>query len=169
MEVRGVRHSQNKGIYLASHPFTRFNFSVSLCSGALASALPLSPSGNLSPPDTSAFLLQMSWDIPPCSLTMAFCLVQLLVLAKKISTSISAHLLRCGHFHFSSTDPSHTNICNTLVSTLILEFHCEVFSDNSSCRLEKLRTSQPTIMLPLEQQLHAEESVVAMVFHGVGG
>lgn len=88
----------------------------------------------------------MSWDIPPCSLTMAFCLVQLLVLAKKISTSTSAHLLHCGHFHFSSTDPSHTNICNTLVSTLILEFHCEVFSDNSSCRLEKLRTSQPTIM-----------------------
>lgn len=55
MEVRGDRHSQNRGAYQASHPFIRFNFWVSLCSEALASALPLSPSGNLSPPDVLRF------------------------------------------------------------------------------------------------------------------
>lgn len=56
MEVRGVRDSQNKGAYLTSHPSTRFNLGVSLYSGALlTSALPLSPSVNLPPPDFLEF------------------------------------------------------------------------------------------------------------------
>lgn len=171
MEVRGDRHSEQRRLsgLTSLHEVQLLSFSL-LRSSCKCIALK-SIWQSFSSRSTSAFLLQMSWDFPPCSLKMAFCLVQLLVLAKKISTSTSAHVLCCGLFHFSSTDiyPSHTNICNTQVITLILEFHCEVFSDNSSCRLEKLRTSQPTIMLPFEQQLHAEGSVVAMAFYGVGG
>lgn len=103
----------------------------------------------------------MSWDFPHYSLKMAFCLVQFLVLAKKISTSTSARLACCGLSSFSSSDiyPSHKYL---QVSTVILEFHCEFFSGDSFCRLEKLRTSQPTTMPPFEQQLDAERSVVAI-------
>lgn len=92
---------------------------------------------------TLAFLLQMSWDFHPNSLTTAFCLEQLLVLGKRISTSSAAHLLSYGLFPFSSTGvyPSQTFVTPQQLLSFLQESHCEVPSDTSSCRLGKSRTS----------------------------
>jgi len=87
---------------LASLLWVQLLSSSLLKSNTLAGALSCHQQ-SFSSRSTLVFLLQMSRDFHHSSLTMAFCLVQPLVLGKRISIISSTHLFSCGLFPFSCT------------------------------------------------------------------